>query len=238
MHPDAIQLLDNMKKTRESILFIKDEEIHVREVNNLENTVYLRMYHKIQVYPHETVYVKDLAQVIADEKYCHKILNLPVYKISEKDRNFVVIDVMKVINKISRTVNGAEVQAIGPVQSIVEVIYKKKRVSVGFFILIWMLLFLGAALTIIYFHEDVSMGAAQQRIYKMITGKDDKHPLLFQIPYSIGLGAGMILFFNHFFRKRINEEPSPMEVEMFNYQQDLDQYVIMNEKDEGAKKNS
>ena len=29
-----------------------------------------------------------------------------------------------------------------------------------------------------------------------------------------------------------------MEVEMFNYQQDLDQYVIMNEKDEGAKKNS
>jgi len=191
------------------------------------------MYHKIQVNPDKVVYVKDLAQVIADEKNCHKILNLPVYKVSKKDQNFVVIDAMQVINKISQVINGANVQMIGPAESIVEIVFQKKKVSLPLFILIWMLLFLGAALTIIYFHEDVSMGAAQRRIYKMITGIEEEHPLLFQIPYSIGLGAGMILFFNHFFRKRINEEPSPMEVEMFNYQQDLDRYVIMHEKDEG-----
>ncbi len=199
----------------------------------MENTIYLRMYHKIQVNPDKVVYVKDLAQVIADEKNCHKILNLPVYKVSKKDQNFVVIDAMQVINKISQVINGANVQMIGPAESIVEIVFQKKKVSLPLFILIWMLLFLGAALTIIYFHEDVSMGAAQRRIYKMITGIEEEHPLLFQIPYSIGLGAGMILFFNHFFRKRINEEPSPMEVEMFNYQQDLDRYVIMHEKDEG-----
>ena len=35
----------------------------------------------------------------------------------------------------------------------------------------------------------------------------------------------MILFFNHVFKKRLNEEPSPLEVEMFNYQQDIDNYV-------------
>ena len=58
---------------------------------------------------------------------------------------------------------------------------------------------------------------------------------MFQIPYSIGLGLGMVLFFNHFFRKRINEEPSPLEVEMFNYQQDIDQYVIIHENKESMK---
>lgn len=204
----------------------------------MENTVYLRMYHKIRVNPEKVLYVKDLAQVIADENNCKKILNIPVYKVSKKDRNFVVIDAMQVINKISQVMKGVNVQTLGPAESIVEIVFQKKRVSAPFFILIWLLLFLGAALTIIYFHEDVSMGAAQRRIYKMITGIEDEHPLLFQIPYSIGLGAGMILFFNHFFRKRINEEPSPMEVEMFNYQQDLDRYVIMHEKDEGKNNHS
>ncbi|KPC99373.1 hypothetical protein LR69_02359 [Geobacillus sp. BCO2] len=45
----------------------------------------------------------------------------------------------------------------------------------------------------------------------------------------------MILFFNHWFRKRINEEPSPLEVEMFNYQQSIDQYVILHENKESLR---
>lgn len=208
------------------------------EVNILENTVYLRMRHRVQVRPYETVYLKDLAQIIADERIYNDILHLPIYKVSEKDHDIIIIDAMKVIKRITEYESDVEIQAIGPVQSIVEVIYKKKGLSIPFFILIWLLLFFGAALAIIYFHEDVSMGAAQQRIYRMITGKEVEKPLLFQIPYSIGLGLGMILFFNHFFRKRINDEPSPMEVEMFNYQQDLDRYVVMHEIEESIKKNS
>jgi stage V sporulation protein AA len=42
----------------------------------------------------------------------------------------------------------------------------------------------------------------------------------------------MVLFFNHLFKKKINEEPSPLEVEIFNYQLDLDKYVAMNENKE------
>ncbi len=46
----------------------------------------------------------------------------------------------------------------------------------------------------------------------------------------------MILFFNHVFKKRINEEPSPLEVEMFNYQQNIDHYMIINESEESIKR--
>lgn len=45
----------------------------------------------------------------------------------------------------------------------------------------------------------------------------------------------MILFFNHVFKKRLNEEPSPLEVEMFKYQLDLDHYVALNENKETLK---
>ena len=80
------------------------------------------------------------------------------------------------------------------------------------------------------------MQEVHQRLYEMITGKKEDKPLLLQISYSLGLGIGMILFFNHVFRKRINEEPSPLEVEMFNYQQSLDQYVILHENKESMRK--
>ena len=86
------------------------------------------------------------------------------------------------------------------------------------------------------FHEDVSMLQVHQKIYTIITGETKEHPLLLQIPYSIGIGIGMILFFNRVFKKRLNEEPSPLEVEMFLYQQNLDQYVAIHENKEAEKR--
>lgn len=81
-------------------------------------------------------------------------------------------------------------------------------------------------MTIMNFHYDVSMQEVQQKIHYLLTGKHSKYPLWIQIPYSFGLGVGMLLFFNHWFKKRFNEEPSPLEIELFNYQQDLNQYVM------------
>ena len=48
-------------------------------------------------------------------------------------------------------------------------------------------------------------------------------------PIFIWLGIGTLLFFNHWFNKRFNEEPSPLEVEIYNYQQDLDNYLNFHE---------
>lgn len=201
----------------------------------MAETIYIRMRHRVQVRPRDTVYLRDLAQIIAEERILAALKELPIYDVSDQDNNIVVIDVMEVIQKVNEAIINIEVQAIGPSQSIIEVIYKKKGVSIPFFILIWFLLFFGSALAIMYFHEDVSMQETQQRLYYIITGKMVKKPLLFQVPYSFGLGLGMILFFNHVFRKRLNEEPSPLEVEMFNYQQDLDRYVSLTENKESMK---
>lgn len=85
------------------------------------------------------------------------------------------------------------------------------------------------------FHTDVSMMQVHERIYYLITGEKSHQPLWMQIPYSIGIGLGMILFFNHIFQKKINEEPSPLEVELFMYQQSLDQYYIQNENKENQR---
>lgn len=205
-------------------------------VNVVENTIYIRMRHRLQVRPHDSIKLQDVAQIIAEDSLLEKVKDCIVYSVSEKDQNIIILDVMKVIPILTNVVEHINIEIIGQTQTIVEVVYKKIGVSIPLFILIWLLLFFGAALAIMNFHEDVSMQAVHQRIYKIITGKENVKPLVLQIPYSIGLGLGMILFFNHVFKKRLNEEPSPLEVEMFNYQQDLDRYVIINENEESMKR--
>ncbi|MFD2679570.1 stage V sporulation protein AA [Bacillus seohaeanensis] len=201
----------------------------------MEGTVYLRLRLKVQVHSGSVVTLGQLAQVIAPEQVLVDLQQIPVHTVTPDDQNIIIVDVMKVIAEIQKYNPTLEVQTIGPSQSIIEVVFRKKKISIPLFICVWVLLFVGAGMAIMNFHEDVSMREVHQRLYTIITGGQDPHPLLFQIPYSLGLGIGMILFFNHVFKKRINEEPSPLEVEMFKYQQDLDNYVMIHENKESMK---
>jgi len=202
----------------------------------LAETIYLRMRHRIQKKSNDRIFLKDLAQIIATDELLSTLKNVCLYHISAQDKNIIIIDSTQVIREIKRLDKEVDIQLIGPPQTIIEVVFEKRKVTLPFFILVWLLLFIGSGLTIMNFHEDVSMQTVHQRVYKMITGKEVEKPLIFQIPYSIGLGLGMVIFFNHVFKKRLNEEPSPLEVEVFNYQQSLDQYMIMHENKESIKK--
>jgi stage V sporulation protein AA len=202
------------------------------DVNKLEKTVYIRLRHRVFIQPNDKILLKDIAQIIAEDALHKQISERVLYQVTAEDRNILIIDVMHVVKEIKKVDSTIDIQMIGPSQAIIEVVYKKRKISPIFFLIIWFLLFFGSMLTIMNFHEDVSMQDAHQRLYKIITGKNVAKPLMFQIPYSFGLGLGMILFFNHVFKKRLNEEPSPLEVEMFNYQQDLDRYVVMHENKE------
>ncbi|UOE92448.1 stage V sporulation protein AA [Alkalihalobacillus sp. LMS39] len=196
---------------------------------NQEQSIYIKMRHRIGVTLNQTVTIHDIAQVSAHPSIQSQIQHLSIHTVKPEDKNFIVIDIMRIVRVIQENYPGLDIQNVGAAQTILEVQFEKKKIVPVYFVLIWLLLFVGAALAIMNFHEDVSMREVQQRIYTVITGEETDKPLLFQVPYSIGLGLGMILFFNHVFRKRINEEPSPLEVEMFNYDQDLEQYLIIHE---------
>ncbi|MDV2884211.1 stage V sporulation protein AA [Alkalihalophilus pseudofirmus] len=191
--------------------------------------VYIRMKQRIEADMNQSLTVGDVAHIVTNEPSLNQLLHIPIYQITKQDRNRVVIDVMQVIYAINTHVKSLSIQVVGAAQTIIEVNVQTKPYKMIYVTLIWFLLFVGAALAIMNFHEDVSMREVHGQIYYLVTGKTIAKPLLLQIPYSIGLGLGMILFFNHIFKKRLNDEPSPLEVEMFNYQQNLDQYVIMDE---------
>lgn len=90
-----------------------------------------------------------------------------------------------------------------------------------------LILFIGAGLAIINFHADVNMEKSHKIIYYLITGEKTDKPLTLQISYSLGIGIGMVIFLNQFGKKG-KKEPSPLEIEMYKFKKDIDDYKMNN----------
>jgi stage V sporulation protein AA len=78
-------------------------------------------------------------------------------------------------------------------------------------------LFVGSATAIMSFYTDAQMNRIFENMHYVITGQREERPKLIEIPYCIGLAAGIIVFFNHVGGKRLGQGPTPMEVEMAAY---------------------
>ncbi|MCM3760299.1 stage V sporulation protein AA [Alkalihalobacillus oceani] len=198
-----------------------------------QEELYLRLKPRISATCNQVLVLRDIAHMNAAETRQAALAGLPLYSISPEDQSHLIIDIIDVIKKIHEVFPHLSIQAVGAPQTLVEIKQAKSALAPVYVMLVWFLLFIGAGLAIMNFHEDVSMRAVHLRIFQLVTGNEEAKPLLLQIPYSIGLGLGMVLFFNHFFRKRLNEEPSPLEVEMFQYQQSLDAYLLHHENKQG-----
>lgn len=193
-------------------------------------TVYVRLRSRIRIQRGRSVKLGDVANLLTSpEEQERRLLELELLRPGPEDGNLILIDILQIIPQIRRSLPDVTVELIGSGHTLVEVVVGSGKPSKSLFILVWLLLFFGSALTIMNFHADVNMQEVQIRIVEMITGRRDEHPYLFQVAYSIGIGFGMAVFFNHLFKKKWNEEPTPLEVEMFLYQQNVDKYVVIEE---------
>jgi stage V sporulation protein AA len=193
------------------------------------SVVYLRLRKRIAIRPGCSVRLGQAARLLGQPKQEERLAKLEVYKHKQNDGNRVVIDMLHIIQAIHIAEPGLAVEYIGDPQVLIMVEGKPDRPRIPVLIFSWLLLFFGAGLAIMNFHADVSMSEVHRRITELVTGSKPAHPLWFQVPYSIGIGLGMILFFNHLFRKRLNEEPNPLEVELYMYQENVNAYVIADE---------
>ncbi|WP_025843769.1 stage V sporulation protein AA [Brevibacillus agri] len=201
----------------------------------MKDALFLRLRKRLAVKPEAMIMLGDICQLFWDGKREDALKRMPIYQVKPTDGNLIVIDIMQVIQRVRSVYPEVELEIQGAPQIIVEVLNPRKKANPVLVALVWLLLFIGSGLAIMNFHTDVSMREVHERIFYLITGEQSKQPLWLQIPYSIGIGMGMILFFNHIFEKKINEEPSPLEVELFMYQQSLDQYYIQNENKENQR---
>lgn len=193
--------------------------------------IYIQLKNRVTVPKGKGVTLGDIAFLIAEPELKESLESILLMKPEQSDGNLILIDLLMVIPRIYELLPEADIEPIGEGRTIVQIesSVERRKPSVAMFVLVWLLLFFGSALTIMNFHADVNMQEVQIRIVEMITGHRDEHPVVFQIAYSVGIGFGMVIFFNHLFKKKWNEEPTPLEVEMYLYQKNIDQYVINEE---------
>jgi stage V sporulation protein AA len=192
--------------------------------------VYVRLRRRVVVPPDSVVTLGLIARLVTDSGIEKTLSQTPLHQIRPEDGNMIVIDMLQVVRVVREVFPGTTVETFGEPHVLVEVALPETfKPRLFMLVLAWVLLFFGSGMALMNFHADVNMPQVQKRITELITGKTDRHPWLFQIPYSIGVGLGMLLFFNRLFRKKMLDEPNPLEVEMFMYQENVNHYIITEE---------
>lgn len=191
--------------------------------------LYIRLRRRARIPRGATIRLGDIAQMIAEPEMERQLRELVLHRHQPHDGNRLLLDMMLIVKKVKEAFPNVQIEQFGEPHVLIEADDPQRKANPVTITLVWLLLFIGSGLAIMNFHADVSMLEVHRRIYELITGRHSDYPLLLQIPYSLGIGIGMVLFFNHLFKKKFNEEPSPLEVEMFMYQQSVNQYIITDE---------
>lgn len=192
-------------------------------------TLYLKLEKNVEITT-EDIFLKDIGTVfcendnIAARCKSLKICKLPTVKNARK-----VISVMKIIELITGQFPDVRIENIGETDVVVENIKTEqvpKWKEVLKIIFVSGITFFGTAFTIMAFHNDIAISELFNGIHRMITGVESSGYSVLEVSYSIGLCIGIIVFFNHIGGKRITKDPTPIEVEMRIYEDEVNQTLI------------
>ncbi len=187
---------------------MQDTNLYIKLVQNAEIT-------------QKDLFLKDIAKMTCkDPHIIAKAKSLKIYTFQDDKRQ--VISLLKIIELLEKLSPSLTINNIGSTtEVIVERIDSVKNKSVpntGKMILISLICFFGTAFTIMAFHNDIGINKMFEQIYFMMTGTESSGCTILEIAYSIGLGMGIIIFFNHIGKRRITKDPTPVEVEMREYE--------------------
>lgn len=148
---------------------------------------------------------------------------------SKKGRCRTVVSVLHVITCIHEVIPNLEVQNVGETDIIVT--YEAQETASAFWhwvkvVCVVFITFLGSAFSIMAFNNDVDVSKLFAQMYELLTGRPSDGFTVLELTYSIGLVIGILVFFNHFGKKRFSVDPTPIEVEMRLYENDIQTTLV------------
>lgn len=198
----------------------------------MSKTVYLNLAQTSEVHQKD-VYLKDVAKLYCDDSAVANRCNALKIKTIKLDRKKRYVEsVLDVIKKIQEMDSTIQINNIGEVDFIID--YQPPKAPNYAYqwaktIFVCIVCFFGAAFAIMTFNNDVNVGDVFKEIYRLIMGAESNGFTIIELTYSIGLALGIIAFFNHFSRFKINTDPTPLEVEMRLYEDNINKTLIQND---------
>ena len=191
--------------------------------------VYLKCEQNIET-QEQDVFLKQMATIYcADAATAAKCNAIKVHHFTQEGDKRCVISVLKVIRLMEEACPDICVEVIGETDILVEQVrvnkYKgyKQWCKIA---LVCLISFFGTAFTIMAYHNDIGINEVFAEIYRMVMNAEPGGVNTLEVSYSIGLSAGIIIFFNHIGGRRITKDPTPLEVSMRNYEDDVNKALI------------
>ena len=198
----------------------------------MSKTVYLNIREITEVH-HKEVQLKDVADVYCDDsEVMNKCSALRIKTIhSDRNKRYVesTLDVIKKLMEMDQTL---QINNVGKVDFIID--YHQASSPHWTWqwiktIFVCLICFCGASFAIMTFNNDVNVTDVFNEIYLLIMGTESGGFTILEVSYSVGLALGIIGFFNHFAKIKINTDPTPLEVEMRLYEDNVSKTLIQND---------
>ena len=167
-----------------------------RGAKTMRGMLYLKIDRNNQV-SHADVRLGDVAKLeCVDASVKNRLKTMKLLKIQAQKSDRYVFSVMKVIEQIHEIYPELEIQNLGETDFIIE-----------------------------YESPDYAKDRFTQT-YQLFTGRESDGYTVMELGYSIGIAVGIIVFYNHFGGKRITKDPTPMEVQMRQYEDDVNTTLV------------
>ena len=183
-------------------------------------TLYIKGDRNVEV-TEQDVFLKDIVSMeCSDKKFLPKLQTVKILKLHGNREQRYVVSVLEIIACIHAAYPEVEVQNLGEADIIVT--YENQKTPPY----LWHIL--KVAFSIMAFNNDVGGTKLFGQIYELVMGKQSDGFTVLEVTYSIGLTFGILVFFNHFGKKRFTVDPTPMEVQMRLYENDIQTALVEN----------
>lgn len=201
----------------------------------MAETLYMKIERNIVVHKPE-VFLKDIAsltctnQAVINKLKMKKVYHFQTSSGKKKKQQIVVVSILKIIRLITEEYPSLEIQNLGTEDFIIEYmpVQEPRWISILKAVFVCILVFFGSAFTIMTFNNEAGIKNLFGQLYYQITGIPSDGFTSLELSYSIGLSLGVILFFNHLGNKKVTHDPTPLQVQMRKYQEEVDDTFIEN----------
>ena len=181
------------------------------------------------------VCVGDIAKLFCrNVDIAKEAANIKLFTFNNSKKAQQVITALKIIEEISINIKDIHIENIGDAETIVyykNIPSEERMVARLKPIMLIIFAFLGTGYSIMSYNGDVGSRELLEQLYTLFTGNDasgnPRGLTLGIIMYCIGLCIGMITFFNHGINQKDTDDPTPLQVQMRLYEQNVNQSIII-----------
>lgn len=195
----------------------------------MSEILYIQTEKNVEIQSPE-IYLQDVAKLTcSDSKVLNRNKVRKVFSIPNGEPGRYVISAMDLVHAVAKEEPNVDVTHIGEANLVIT--YEKAKHQQNWYswlktLLVCVLTFFGGAFSIMTFNTDVDTANLFERIYTQFTGEVPAGPTILEFTYSVGIGIGVIFFFNHFGKGKLTQDPTPVEVQMRLYEDDVNKTLI------------